>query len=83
MNGADIKKVLKSKEKWAEVQLLSRRAYVRRDDIAELCTDEIPRVVYELSFDQNVKRYPTVYCYNTEIVLYDDVKLYNDVKGNL
>ncbi|MEI3302555.1 MAG: hypothetical protein V8R94_02925 [Lachnospiraceae bacterium] len=82
VNGADIKKVLKIEGKWAEVQLLSRRAYVRRDDIAELCTDEIPRVVYELSFDQNVKRYPTVYCYNTEIVLYDDVKLYNDVKGN-
>ena len=82
VNKVDIKKVLKIEGEWAEVQLLNRRAYVRRDDIAELCTNEIPRVVYKLSFDQNVKLYPTVYCYNTEIVLYDDVKLYNDVKGN-
>ncbi len=82
VNKTDIKKVLKIEGEWAEVQLLKQRAYIKKDDIGELCTNDIPRVVYKLSFNQTVKQYPTVYCYNTEIVLFDDVKLYNDVKGN-
>ena len=78
----EIKKVLKIEEKWAEVQLSKQRGYVKVENIKELCVDNIPRVVYRLEFDQNIKKYPTVYCYNKEIVLYDDATIYNDVKGN-
>lgn len=78
----DIKKVIRIEEQWAEVQLLNRRVYVKKDAISDLCTNEIPRVVYKLFNNQNVKQYPEIYYYNIETTLFDNVEVYNDVKGN-
>lgn len=70
----DIKKTIKIEDTWAEIEFGAKRGYVVTDEIPELCTNKIPRVIYGVN--QNVYPYPILYNIKAEVTLFDDANTY-------
>lgn len=79
INKNDITKAVKIEQEWVEVEFSTKRGYIPKDTVPELCTDKIPRVVYNIT--QNVYPYPVVYNINIQISLFDDARIYYMPKG--
>ena len=76
----DITRAVKIEKEWVEIEFGTKRGYIKKEIVPELCTDKIPRVVYNIS--QNVYPYPVVYNINIPISLFDSAKTYYVPKGD-
>lgn len=69
-----VKRAVKIENDWIEIECNGLRGYVHTKSVPELCTNDIPRVVYSIS--QNVTLYPQIMNSNIDFKLYDDAEVY-------
>ena len=74
VNKKYINKAVKIENDWIEIESNGMRGYIQAKFALELCTNDIPRVVRNIS--QNVTLYPQIINSNVDVKLYDDAEVY-------
>lgn len=70
-----IEKVIKIESDWAEIESDKKRGYVLQNEVAELCTDNLIRLVDKIN--EETQTYPVYEKINTEMTLFQDTTIYN------
>ncbi len=70
-----IEKVIKIESDWAEIESDEKRGYVLQNEVAELCTDNLIRLVDKIN--EETQTYPVYEKINIEMTLFQDTTIYN------